>query len=432
VLIAATSAVVATPATAHAVGRTFRANRVGDHAPNGCTKHDCTLREAVIAANSHSGRDQITLRGGHAYNLSRAPAGTNDATSGDLNVDDPVTITSSNRKLATVDANELDGVFSVEDPSTFSRLEITGGKNEGQNLDAGGGGIDFGSEAEAPPGRSKVVRSRITGNESASEGGGIAVGGLASLTISRTQVKGNVAPLGGGVEAISPSLRITKSTIAANTADTLANGQGGGGIATGLRLTLVGSTVSNNRALGSGSQGGGILTFFAHAVSKAKLVNDTITGNKVDYRGGGIANTNGTVNANAITVARNLADADGNASGDGGGLLMTLGTTFAIRNSLVALNHGTVFPDCSGKYSSGGQNLVGNPANCGGFTAADITNVPASKIKLGKLRNNGGPTKTLALGRGSKAINHAGSDAPKRDQRGVRRRNPDIGAYERR
>jgi hypothetical protein len=58
-------------------------------------------------------------------------------------------------------------------------------------------------------------------------------------------------------------------------------------------------------------------------------------------------------------------------------------------------------------------------------------------LKLGKLADNGGPTKTVALQSGSRAINAADPSAlppevVRMDQRGVRRDNqPDIGAYER-
>ena len=53
--------------------------------------------------------------------------------------------------------------------------------------------------------------------------------------------------------------------------------------------------------------------------------------------------------------------------------------------------------------------------------------------RLGPLRNNGGPTLTIALLAGSPAIGAAGpGKAPARDQRGVNRTDPDLGAYERR
>jgi hypothetical protein len=110
-----------------------------------------------------------------------------------------------------------------------------------------------------------------------------------------------------------------------------------------------------------------------------------------------------------------------------------------VRNSLIALNSkGSGFgPDCleenPGGIVSGGHNLIGTTADCTGtvFTGAthDITNV---NPRIAQLAKNGGPTKTIALKRHSKAINHAGSDAPARDQRGVKRHDPDIGAFERR
>ena len=53
--------------------------------------------------------------------------------------------------------------------------------------------------------------------------------------------------------------------------------------------------------------------------------------------------------------------------------------------------------------------------------------------KLGKLARNGGPTKTVALKKGSPAIGEAKrSTAPGKDQRGRKRdRRPDVGAFER-
>ena len=53
-------------------------------------------------------------------------------------------------------------------------------------------------------------------------------------------------------------------------------------------------------------------------------------------------------------------------------------------------------------------------------------------LSWGPLADNGGPTPTHKLQKGSEAIGHAGKDAPARDQRGVKRDSkPDIGAYER-
>jgi hypothetical protein len=136
------------------------------------------------------------------------------------------------------------------------------------------------------------------------------------------------------------------------------------------------------------------------------------------------------VTANAVTVVRNSADAAG------GGL--TYGTAapgFEIQNSLVALNSAPFAPDCFADpldpFDSGGHNLIGDDSDCPGFDATgDFVN---SNPKLGRLKNNGGPTQTVALKKGSPAINKADKQsAPNKDQRGKKRgKKPDIGAYER-
>ena len=97
-------------------------------------------------------------------------------------------------------------------------------------------------------------------------------------------------------------------------------------------------------------------------------------------------------------------------------------------------------PDCfaDGIVVSGGYNLVRDPAEP---VCADAFTQPGDITKISpgiqRLADNGGPTRTIALRKHSKAIDHAGSDAPELDQRGVRRRvkgdrKPDIGAFERR
>ena len=80
-------------------------------------------------------------------------------------------------------------------------------------------------------------------------------------------------------------------------------------------------------------------------------------------------------------------------------------------NTIIANNvdAGGEAPDCTGQISSQGYNLVQNPAGCaliGG--PGDIT---GEDPKLGPLANNGGPTQTRALLRGSPAID-AGNPAP--------------------
>ena len=115
--------------------------------------------------------------------------------------------------------------------------------------------------------------------------------------------------------------------------------------------------------------------------------------------------------------------------------------TFSVHSSLVALNTvampgGPQPSDCAtgfgNPFHSDGHNLIGNPAGCLGFGA--VGDLFGGKLRLGKLADNGGPTKTIALQKGSRAINHG--DVPVTtsdtyDQRNFGRyKKPDIGAYE--
>jgi len=449
--VAATSALallLLSLATA-AFANTYRPNRLGDHTPNGCTRSDCTLREAITKTNNNAGPDLILLRGGKTYNLAQPNTSGDDDlnATGDLDVLGALRIKSSNKKPATVNANGIDRVFEVG-PSTsvnatFNRIVIRGGQSE---IGGHGGGIDseFG-------GVLKLIRSKVVGNAAAAEGGGIAAdggtlkvvrsvighnsatnafqnaGGIEGepgatenevISISRSRIVDNHAgSAGGGIYAYN-RLTINRSTLRGNT-----SGEGGAAIYNGFGTAVIrNSTLSGNLASGDG---GGM-----ENLATATFVNDTLAGNQAS-EGGGI-NSDGTLtNLNAVTIARNSTTLD-----TGGGINQNSGV-INVKNSLIALNTDPVGPDCHvatpGGIVSAGHNLIGDTTDCTGIfdgTTHDITNV---NPKIAQLADNGGPTKTIALRAGSPAINHAGNSAPPRDQRGVKRDSrPDIGAFERR
>ncbi len=141
---------------------------------------------------------------------------------------------------------------------------------------------------------------------------------------------------------------------------------------------------------------------------------------------------------NAVTIVRNESDSDQAGGEDGGGIFVAgSGVVLKVRNTIVGLNRlgdGTR-NDCSGDpVTSRGHNLLstkGPAGTCQGFD--DASDRISGHPHLGDLEHNGGPTKTVALLGGSPAIGHANpATAPARDQRGVLRHNPDIGAFERR
>jgi CSLREA domain-containing protein len=230
-------------------------------------------------------------------------------------------------------------------------------------------------------------------------------------------IEGNGAPTGGRVIQILDSVAVSISGV------TIRNGNvgigDGGGIYAYGPLTLADSTVSGNVAR---DFGGGIENDFP-----STLTNVTLSGNSAGLSGGGIDNDEGKATLNNVTVTGNTADANADGSGSGGGVAGGI-----VRNTIMAGNSdgspgmGSQSPDCGG-ITSQGYNLIGNTTGCT-FTVGAGDLLGANPL-LGPLADNGGPTFTHALLKGSPAIDGAGPGAAAADQRGVPR-SSDIGAYE--
>jgi len=201
------------------------------------------------------------------------------------------------------------------------------------------------------------------------------------------------------------------------------NGFFGGGISAAPpgTLTVIGSTITGNRAaFGGGISNGGVLT----------VVNSTISGNTATFGGGGITNHAGqtlTVDASTIT---------GNSAGLGGGVVSD--GTVTLENALVAANPsgGNCFSD--GVLTDAGYNLD-DDGMCGlSSVNHSLSNTNPLLDPVG-LKDNGGPTPTIALLPGSPAIdaippsvNGCGTTLTT-DQREVTRPQGsgcDIGAFE--
>ncbi|MFN8160873.1 MAG: right-handed parallel beta-helix repeat-containing protein [Solirubrobacterales bacterium] len=291
---------------------------------------------------------------------------------------------------------------------TGTQVKITGSGRDGLG--------DFGSKGLVLR-DSLVAGSGYAGIYSSDDGGMR----LDAVTV-RGSDRSGVSFFGDGKGTVSGS------TIAGNGS---AISDGGGIYAGGKQLTVRDSTITANTVKGTG---GGI-----YAAAPLTLVNDTIAGNRAGLDGGGVAANAGKVRMNAVTVARNVADADSSGTGTGGGIFIgaSPATTFRVENSLIALNSvnfaGALGPDCTtlgNPFDSRGHNLLTHKPGCTGFNGP--VDLVRANPKIGQLAGNGGPTKTIALKAGSPAIGRAASSAPSRDQRGHRRdRDPDIGAFER-
>ena len=453
---------MALPAIAEA--DTFRVAQRGDPPPGDCVPGDCSLREAVIRANAIAGPDRIVLPSRKVHQLSIAGDGPND---GDLDVTgDPLRIVHPGKGRAVIDFNiegdanqdPFDRIFEVDVGATLTLEKLVirdGGDPTGSPR---GGGI-------RALGDLTLIRTVVRGNETTDLGGGISVEAGADLTLRRSQVTGNTSTgnagagfsvIGAGAFTVTRSSisgnrgtdsssdggaiyagsagdsRITRSTISGNSA----LDEGGAIYADTGRVRIVGSTLSKNRA---GGAGGAI----RNDGNDLTMVNSTVANNRSDSNGGGIfLYPTSTNSLNAVTIVRNLANADGIGTETGGGLHSGtfVGTSpTQVRNSLIALNEfredggGAPVPnDCAGTnpFDSLGHNLLSTKSLCDGFDGP--RDLVRKKPRIGRLKRNGGPTKTVALKQGSPAIGKADASSPDRDQRGRKRDNdPDSGAYER-
>ena len=446
---------------------TFTVTKTADTADGTCDG-DCSLREAIIAANAAGGPDDITLPAG-TYTLSIAGAGEDAAATGDLDITDDLTLAGAGAATTTVDAAGLDRVFDVMGPITVEirQITVTGGVTD-PDTSRNGGGIQN-SDATLTV-EDVVITGNATGNFNGASGGGLVNVDSGVVTINSSTIDNNTAPntnnTGAGVaNTESGVMTINDSTISNNTAL-----QDGGGVfnANVGFLTINNSVISGNQ----GRFGGG----FSHGNGATAIINDsTITGNQA-IDGGGVENDQGTtITINRTTIAGNTA------TGEGGGVFVSQGGIVAITNSTISGNSATfgggiqhegretvtvtnstisgnsatsnsgginntgdgtvtltntivannsVGGDCVGTITSSGNNLDSD-GTCGLGAAGDISNTDP---KLGALADNGGPTQTHALLSDSPAIDAADNAAcPATDQRGVTRpQGPtcDIGAYE--
>lgn len=323
---------------------------------------DCSLREAVIAANknraidacvagSASGVDTIIVPAGDYLFL--IPEAGGDADTGDLDLSDDVSIVGAGRAATVIHANGLDRVFSIDTPVVdsvqISNLTLTGGPGvAGTAIYATWASLD-------------LVNVRLTG---------------ATGTLSV-------------VYFIGEALTITDSRIDNN-------------VGTGLFLNSADATAAIRNTVISQNNGGGIVSSGA-----LELVNVTLSGNSTRGNGGGLDLRGGSAGLYNVTVISNTADTDGNEVGDGGGISVASGATLLVRNSLIANNLDasatTRVPDCAGVLNSLGHNLVEDTIGCT-ITGFSNGNIFGSDPLTGPLANNGGQTWTHALLAGSPAI----------------------------
>jgi len=278
----------------------FVVSKTADTADGVCNA-DCSLREAIVAANASPGADRIILGSGLIYSLTLGPAdapGAVAAGSGDLDVTDALTIDGNG---STIDAALLDRAFDIQGAFlvTINSLTIKNGLASGF-LSIGGGLSIRGATVVL---NNSIVTSNGTAIEAGARdaGGGIAVVGsfsapggiatLAALTLNSSTVSGNSGLNGGGILCVLCTVTATNSTISGNTA----SGGDGGGIdvvGNASTLSITGSTLAGNSVTGAAAQGGGLSVPFGTSVStltRNQIVSNTATAGSAVFESVGTA-----------------------------------------------------------------------------------------------------------------------------------------------
>lgn len=387
----------------------------GDGPTSSCAPQDCSLREAVLAANLTPEDDRI-LMGPGTHTL--ALAGADDtAAAGDLDIGPGlVTLVGAGADATTVDGGGVDRVFHV---LTGGRLVLTGLTVRGGAATGGGGAVLSGGDLV-------LRRTTLTANTATADGSAIeATAG--SLDLGEVTVAGNTAGSGAALRTQATVVsRLERVRVTGNST----TGSGPGGIENLGTMLIAGSTISTNTAGLNSSAGGvrnqsGVLT----------ITDSTIAGNTSPTSdSGGLFIPAGLVSLRRVTISGNTADSNGGALRSQGTAAVLIedstitgnsssadpvaalgDSRMLVRGSIVAGNGGD---GCGGTLVSLGGNLS-EAAGCAALAGAGDT--AGADPLLGPLSDNGGPTQTHALLAGSPALDAGGDGCAPADQRGVGR-----------
>lgn len=344
---------------------------------DGVCDADCSLREAVSAANANPG---AVLVPSGTYTLTIPGAGEDLNATGDIDI---LAVISWYMESVTtfVDGNGIERPLQI-DPATTNRVtaHIAGGTLRNGNVSGDGGGILL-----AAPNDYLVLENVVISNNVAT-GNGAGLRSASRVTILNSTISGNSAGGSGGGLSFSggadTTVEVKSSTISANQANSLSSG-GGGGI---------------------------------HSTSRLRLENSTVSGNGAWFSGGGVfAGGTGSFEIRNSTIFNNSAENNADGLGTGGGLRAESSSAASvITNSVLSNNAQAGLPflpnDCtqSGGTMTTSYNHVPVPGTCAFAGTGDVTSGSSSLAPL--LSFNGGPTRTHAVNPGSPLID-AGNPA---------------------
>jgi CSLREA domain-containing protein len=348
---------------------TFTVTKTADTADGTCDA-DCSLREAIIAANAAAGADTVTVPAG-TYNLTIAGQDEDAAATGDLDITDDLTLSGAGAGSTVIDGGAFDRVLDVDPSATAAVVEISGVTVQNGSVGGSGAGLrNRGSLA--------LRDSTFTGNDSVFSHGGAIQNNpppADALTVENVTIMGNSANngFGGGIDNRGDAT-LTNVTVSGNSA-----GGGGGGIHDfGGAMTLIDSTVSGN-TVNSGS-GGGI---FLNSNSTLTVDGSAVSGNTTPDTGGGVHNEGELTIINGSTITGNTSALVT------GGIHLETGSSMTMANSEVSNNDPEgIILDGGSSASVTGSLISGNAGS--GFNVTGTLVLSDSLVSNNSVAGNGG------------------------------------------
>jgi len=304
-------------------GPTFTVTTTAERYDGSCTTDDCTLAEALTAANANADANTVNFAPGVTGQIT-----TDALTPTGLQISNPVTINGPGARMLVIGGESFGRLFNVSAANVFiSGLTLANGYRE----TADGGSI-YNS------GGLTLTDCMLVGNASVNSGNGGAISNVSGATLA-----------------------LVRCTLENNEA-----GQFGGAVFNDGTFSATNCTFKGNRAF----RGGAIITRFNGGLSSATLRNCTITGNTATSTGGGtgdggggyyaeggpqqehIANTIIALNTNSVNP-----DVRGQFTSDGHNLIGKPGSSssgFGVNGDIVGTNTTGANPQFNSYGNNGG------------------------------------------------------------------------------
>lgn len=370
---------------------------------------DCSLREAIQAANSNApvsgcsaGSDSdivVVPTGSYSLTLSGTPENSNQ--NGDLDITSTLTISGSGAGSTLIKSNGTDRIFDISGSGvvTVSGVTVT----NGGSVDKGGGIRNQGLLT--------LKDCAVTGNTAVKAGGGI-VNQSGRVMVDNCIISHNsagtsstAADVGGGVSneagpAGNATFIVNHSQVISN----VVRGVGGGGInnSADTNMTAVFSLnqtlVSHNLAtattvISTAGYGGGIRNSYIdrssiNATTILTVNNSTVSHNRA-FNAGGIGNgadiPTGSASAmvNKSTISDNHVDGVGAMLGNGGGLVNVNGTMMLVNSTL----SGNTTTGSGSPLSGLGGNVINSAMDMGSLLWLTNTTVSGNVTPGGGVAN---------------------------------------------